>query len=152
MNEEKTPVKSPMVRIGIYSLTVNLILVAAKLSLSFVTGSLALRADAIDAFVDFITSIALILGLVISGRKSKNFPYGSYKVENLVSALISLLLFFTAYEIVAEAISTRTEAGSFGYWVLILIAIFILIPFFFGRYELRMGREYNLPSLIADGS
>lgn len=152
MKAGKMPMKTPIVRIGIYSLVVNLILVAAKLTLSFVTGSLALRADAIHSAVDVFASIALIIGLVISGRKSKNFPYGLYKIENLVSAIIALLLFFTAYEIVTEAISGRTITGSFGYWVLIVVAIFILIPFFFGRYELGMGRKYNSPSLIADGS
>jgi len=84
MKAGKMPMKTPIVRIGIYSLVVNLILVAAKLTLSFVTGSLALRADAIHSAVDVFASIALIIGLVISGRKSKNFPYGLYKIENLV--------------------------------------------------------------------
>ena len=51
MSEEKTSVRTPIVRIGIYSLAVNLILVAAKLSLSFVTESLALRAGAIPLWV-----------------------------------------------------------------------------------------------------
>jgi cation diffusion facilitator family transporter len=152
MSEEKVSVKPPIVRIGVYSLTVNLILTAAKLSLSFVTGSLALRADGVHSLVDIFASIALILGLVISGRKSRNFPYGLYKVENLVSAIISLLLFFTAYEIVIEAISGRTSAGSYSSWVLAVVAIFVLFPFFFGRYELNAGKRYNSPSLIADGS
>ena len=152
MNEEKISVKPPIVRIGIYSLAVNMILVAAKLSLSFVTGSLALRADAIHSLVDVFASIALILGLIISGRKSRNFPYGLYKVENLVSAIISLLLFFTAYEIVSEAVSNKAVLVPYGGWVLAIVAILILVPFFFGRYELKAGRKYNSPSLIADGS
>jgi cation diffusion facilitator family transporter len=152
MKDEKTPSGTPMVRIGLYSLAVNLVLVAAKLSLSFITGSLALRADAVHSLVDVFASIALILGLVISRRKSRNFPYGLYKVENLVSAIISLLLFFTAYEIVAEAIHSRTAATSYGSWVLVIVAILILVPFFFARYELNAGRKYNSPSLIADGS
>ena len=152
MKDEKTPSGTPMVRIGLYSLAVNLVLVAAKLSLSFVTGSLALRADGIHSLVDVFASIALILGLVISRRKSRNFPYGLYKVENLVSAIIALLLFFTAYEIVVEAIRSGTAAASYGSWVLAIVAILILIPFFFARYELNAGRKYNSPSLIADGS
>jgi len=152
MSEDKTLVRIPIVRIGIYSLAVNLILVAAKLSLSFITGTLALRADAIHSLVDVFASVALILGLVISGRKSKNFPYGLYKLENLVSAIISLLLFFTAYEILTEAIRGSTTARSYGFWVLVVMAILILIPLFFGRYELKAGRKYNSPSLIADGS
>jgi cation diffusion facilitator family transporter len=151
MNEEKARLRTAIVRIGMYSLAVNLVLVAAKLTLSLITGSLALRADAIHSLVDVFASIALILGLVISGRKSRNFPLGLYKVENLVSAIISLLLFLTAYEIVTEAIHGRT-AGSYGSWVLGVVAILILVPFFFGRYELSAGRKYNSPSLIADGS
>ncbi len=152
MNEEKISARTPIVRIGIYSLAVNVILVAAKLSLSFVTGSLALRADAVHSLVDVFASIALILGLVISGRKSRNFPYGLYKVENLVSAIISLLLFFTAYEIVSEAVSNKAVLVPYGGWVLAIVAILILVPFFFCRYELKVGRKYNSPSLIADGS
>lgn len=77
MSEEKTSIRTPMVRIWIYSLAVNLLLVATKLTLAFVTGSLALRADAIHSIVDVFASMALILGLVISRRKSRNFPlYG----------------------------------------------------------------------------
>jgi cation diffusion facilitator family transporter len=152
MKEDKTLVRIPIVRIGIYSLAVNLILVAAKLSLSFITGTLALRADAIHSLVDVFASAALIIGLVISGRKSKNFPYGLYKLENLVSAIISLLLFFSAYEILTEAIRGSTAARSYGFWVLVVVTILILVPFFFGRYELKAGKKYNSPSLIADGS
>ncbi|HXZ30242.1 MAG TPA: cation diffusion facilitator family transporter [Dehalococcoidia bacterium] len=152
MNEAPLPAKTPIVKVGIYSLAVNLILVAAKLSLSFLTGSLALRADAFHSLVDVFASIALIIGLRISARKSPNFPYGLYKVENLVSAIISLLLFLTAYEIVAEAVKGSTSVESFGYWILVIVVILILIPLFFSRYELSTGKKYNSPSLIADGS
>jgi cation diffusion facilitator family transporter len=151
LNADKKATRTPLVRIGIYSLMVNLVLVAAKLSLSFITGSLALRADAIHSLVDVFASVGLIIGLVLSGRSSRNFPYGLYKVENVVAVIISLLLFFTAYEIIAEAIR-GTTAGSYSYWVLIVMGVIVLIPFFFGRYELNAGKRYNSPSLIADGS
>jgi divalent metal cation (Fe/Co/Zn/Cd) transporter len=41
-------------RIGIYSLAVNLFLVAAKFTLAELTGSLALRADAIHSVIDVV--------------------------------------------------------------------------------------------------
>ena len=152
MTEEKSKARDSIVRIGVFSLLVNLSLVAAKLSLSFITGSLALRADAFHSAVDVFASIALILGLIISGRKSRNFPFGLYKVENLASAVISLLLFFTAYEIVTEAISGTSTNEAYAGWVLAVVALLVLIPLFFGRYELRAGKKYNSPGLIADGS
>jgi len=152
MNGENVTAQAPIVRIGLYSLTINLVLVAVKLILSIITGSLALKADAVHSLVDVFASIALIIGLVISRRKSRNFPFGLYKLENLVSIIISLLLFLTAYEILMEAINGKTAAGAYNPWVLIAVAALILIPFFFGRYELNMGKKYNSPSLIADGS
>ena len=150
-SEPKTTA-APLFRVGIYSLLVNVLLVVAKLVLSIITGSLALKADSIHSLVDVFGSIALILGIVISGRKSKRFPYGLYKVENVVSVIISLLLFLTAYEIVREAITSEVVLISYSRWVLGVVAALILVPFLFGRYEVRMGKKFNSPSLIADGS
>jgi len=95
---ENNSAPSPSVlRVALYSLLFNLVLVAAKLFLSAVSGSLALRADAVHSLVDVLASAALILGLKISERKSESFPLGLYKVENLASIAISFLLFATAY-------------------------------------------------------
>ena len=58
-----------IIRVGWLSLGVNIGLVAVKLTLSFATGSLALRADSIHSMVDVFVSIALIVGLFSSGRR-----------------------------------------------------------------------------------
>jgi len=141
----------PYLKVGIYSLLINLALVAVKLALSFATGSLALRADAIHSSVDVFGSIALIVGLVISGRKSSRFPYGLYKVENVVTVVISVLLFVTAYEIISDAIRGETAVASYSGWVLAVIGALIVVPYLFSRYEIKVGKRYNSPSLIADG-
>ena len=80
----------PVRRVAVYSLLLNIGLVGTKLVLSQISGSLSLRADAVQSMVDVFASLALILGLIISSRKSKDFPYGLYKVENVVSVVISI--------------------------------------------------------------
>ena len=117
-----------------------------------VTGSLALRADAIHSLVDVFGSLTLIMGLIISSWKSNSFPYGFYKVENLVSIFISLLLFLTAYEIVREALTKESLINSYGGWVLLAVGLMIPVPLLFGRFEAGVGKIANSPSLIADGS
>ena len=144
--------EAPILRLGVYSLLVNISLTGAKLALSFIAGSLALRADAIHSLVDVFGSVALILGLVISGRKSKEFPYGLYKVENVVSVVISLLLFLTAYEIARQAVTGGTRATLHAGWVLGAVGALVLVPLLFGRYEVTVGKKFNSPSLVADGS
>jgi cation diffusion facilitator family transporter len=151
MENQETKDTGIILRVAIFSLLVNSGLVAIKLAVSFFTGSLSIRADAVHSFIDIIGSGAVILGLVISGRKSKSFPYGLYKVENVVAIIISLLLFATAYEIVHEAIFAPSEIHEFSGGVLILVAALVPVPLLFGRYEAGMGRRFNSPSLIADG-
>ncbi|NLX50077.1 MAG: cation diffusion facilitator family transporter [Methanospirillum sp.] len=138
-------------RVALVSMLVNIGLVLVKLLLSSSTGSLSLRADAVHSFIDLFGSAALILGLVISRRESSEFPYGLYKVENIVAVVISFLLFGTAYEIALQAIFAAPEVREISGWVLALTASLILVPYLFGRYEVRMGTRYNSPGLVADG-
>lgn len=138
-------------KIGAYSIGVNLILVGIKGLLGFLSGSVALIADAIHSSTDVISSVTVLAGIKISRRKSKNFPYGLYKVENFVSLLSSVLIFLAGYKIVYtvffEEQSLKTEylphamAG---------VVLAMAITFFFSRYELNRGMELGSPSLIAD--
>ncbi|ABK14358.1 MULTISPECIES: cation diffusion facilitator family transporter [Methanothrix] len=142
----------PVQRTAIYSLLLNIFLVGAKLVLSELSGSLSLRADAIHSMVDVLASLALIVGLVISTRKSENFPYGLYKVENVVSVAISILLFLSAYEIVMAALRGEQIFLTYSGWQLLAVMALVPIPFIFGRYQIRIGERFGSPSMIADGA
>ncbi|HQN19109.1 MAG TPA: cation transporter, partial [Syntrophobacteraceae bacterium] len=74
-----------------------------KYLLGEVSGSMALKADAVHSLADVISSLSILGGILIADRKTKTFPLGLYKVENLVSLLSSLFIFFAAYEIAHEA-------------------------------------------------
>ncbi len=138
-------------RIGIYSLLVNTGLSSLKLALAAVSGSLALAADGIHSLVDVIASLAVILGLRLSTRRTRTFPYGLYKVENLVEVAIALLIFVAGYEIIRQAFMGQVILQSPPYYVIAGVVVAILVPLLFSRYELRMGRATGSPSLLADG-
>jgi len=89
-------------KVGLYSIGINLLLVGIKVFLSLLSGSVALFADAIHSFTDVISSATVLAGIRISKRKSKNFPYGLYKVENFVSLLSSIFIFLAGYEIITR--------------------------------------------------
>ncbi len=138
-------------KIGFYSIGVNVLLVALKGGLAYLSGSVALVADAIHSATDVISSITVLAGIKISKRKSKNFPYGLYKVENFVSLLTSLFIFFAGYEIVKtvffEPFTLKREYLPYAIGGLVLATG---ITFAFSRYELRQGKAIGSPSLIAD--
>ena len=141
----------PIMRVAIYSLLINVALFTIKLFLSTVSGSLALKADALHSLVDVFDSAALILGLSISERKSKSFPYGLYKVENVFSIFIALMIFLSAFEIARHAVAVET-APVYDDWIIFAVAALIPVPLLFGLYEVRAGEAANSPGLVADGT
>lgn len=137
-------------RMGVFSLLINTGLVVLKLGLAALSGSLALAASATDSAVDIIASIVVLVGLVISKRKTKTFPFGLYKVENLVSIVIAVLILVAGYEIAKEAIAGSSGPVTTEWWMLAGVAVTVIVPLLWSRYELRVGRAANSPSLMAE--
>jgi cation diffusion facilitator family transporter len=138
-------------KIGAYSIGVNVSLVGIKALLSFLSGSVALLADAIHSSTDVISSVTVLAGIKISKRKSKRFPYGLYKVENFVSLLSALLIFLAGYKIAETAFFERKPLHiEYIPYAVIGVLVTIAVTFTFSRYELRQAKEMGSPSLIAD--
>ena len=133
------------------SILVNLLLVGIKTVVVFISGSLAVTADAIHSLSDVVSSTVILLGIKISERPSRGFPYGLYKVENLVALVTSVLILFAGYEIIKAVFfaSARPIPTNIPWSIAGIIAT-ILITWRFSRYELKIGKETGSPSLIAD--
>ncbi|MFX1511597.1 MAG: cation diffusion facilitator family transporter [Promethearchaeota archaeon] len=72
---------------------VDSILVLLKIVTGVFTGSLGLISDGLHSFVDILVRIAGFLGVTLSQRpKSKKFPLGLHKIEDLVALGVSLLI------------------------------------------------------------
>ncbi len=138
-------------RVGFYSIGVNLMLVGIKIGLAFLSGSVAIFADAIHSATDVISSATVVAGIKISKRTSRNFPYGLYKVENFVSLLSSVFIFLAGYEIIHTVFfeTPRLNMEKLPY-AMAGVLLTICITFAFSRYELARGKQIGSPSLIAD--
>jgi len=135
---------------GIYSLAVNLFLAGLKAALAVLSGSLALAADAVHSSVDVVGSLVVLGGLIIARRKSKAFPYGLYKVENVAAIVVALLIFLAGYEIAREAWQGAARVVTASPAILAGAVLAVVIPLAFSRYEARLARTTNSPSLAAD--
>ena len=137
-------------KIALQAIIVAFVIFGIKLITAILTGSIALKAEAFHTLTDFIASLTVYAGVKIAKRKTKSFPYGLYKIENLISVVISFFVLFTGYEIALEAIkSEQTEVKNSVVGVMILLVV-VVISYFFSKYEKRIGKEMNSPILIAD--
>ena len=90
-------------KVAFLAIGVNLLLFGMKYLFAELSGSMALKAEAIHSLSEVIASSTVFTGLIIAKRKTRSFPYGLYKVENLVSVAVALAIFYAGYEIAAEA-------------------------------------------------
>jgi len=137
-------------KVALLAIGVNLVLFGMKYFFGELSGSIALKAEAIHSLSDVIASPTVFAGLIIAKRKTRAFPYGLYKVENLVSVVIALAIFYAGYEIAGEAIKGKaSELQNLGITIASVFCA-MAITFGFSRYEGRVGAEIASPSLIAD--
>jgi cation diffusion facilitator family transporter len=132
------------------SIAVNVFLSLLNLAIAVASGSLAVAAEMVHNLVDLVASVAVLAGVKISERESRHFPYGLYKVENVVAVGVAFLIFFTGYEIAQEALRGEGAPATVNGWMLAGVALSAVIPLAFSRYEMSVGRQINSPSLMAD--
>jgi len=91
-------------------------------------------------------TMAKIITIIIT----RSFPYGLYKVENLVSVIVALAIFYAGYEITLQAIqSSASSLQNIGVTIACVFCAMV-ITFGFSRYEAGVGAAIESPSLIAD--
>jgi cation diffusion facilitator family transporter len=135
---------------GWYSITVNVLLALLHGLIAAASGSFAVTAELIHNLVDLLTAVAVLIGLKLATRKSQVFPYGLYKLENLVAAGLAGMVFVSAYEIARDALLAPTSPLRVETWMLAALVATTAIPLVFSHFELRAGRTANSPALIAD--
>jgi cation diffusion facilitator family transporter len=137
-------------KVALFAIGINLSLFAIKYVFSTFSGSIALKADAFHSLSDVVASSTVFAGLIIAKRKTKSFPYGLYKVENLVSCMVAIAIFYAGYEIVMEATQGMAVELQNIWLTIASVLCVMLIAYGYSRYATRVGTEINSPSLIAD--
>ncbi len=161
MNEIKSPssyFERPDI-LNVLLLIINSVLFLLKLYIGFLSNSIALQADAYDSLKDLVMAVAALIGILYSNKKpNEKFPYGYYRIENIISLIISILIFFTAYTIFQQAIAEISlfftgmarrinPSPLFIGFLVISLAISLLLTY----YLKHVGKKTNSPIIQAQG-
>jgi cation diffusion facilitator family transporter len=87
------------------SILSNVILIAIKLMVGFVSGSVSIISEAIHSFMDLAAAVMAFFSIRIAQRPADpGHPYGHEKVENVSGVLEAVLIFVAAGLIIYEAV------------------------------------------------
>lgn len=148
--------QSIAMKVSTVSILVNLLLSAFKLLAGIVAHSGAMISDGIHSASDVFSTIIVIIGVRISGRKSDaNHQYGHERMECVASLILAVVLFLTGLGIGKEGLS-NILAGNYadltvpGLFALIMAVISIAVKEWMYWYTRAAAKKINSGALMAD--
>lgn len=149
MNREREIVKA-----SVYGIVGNLLLVAFKLAVGFVSHSIAIILDGVNNATDALSSIVTIVGTKLAGRRpDRRHPFGYGRIEYLTSVVIAIIILAAGLISLRESIGKIIHPGAPSYSMITVtvIVVAIIAKMFIGLMFKRFGAKTNSEALIASG-
>jgi len=139
----------------IYTMFLNLLVTAAKIAVGYITGSLSILADGFDSLFDSLSNVIGLIAIYLSRRPAdESHPYGHRRYEILMTLVVSVLLFFTCFQILKSAYQRLLNpiVPVVTIWSFASLLLSIAVHLYVAFYERRRGQELRSEFLIADAS
>ena len=149
MNREREIVKA-----SVYGIIGNVLLVAFKMAVGFMSHSIAIILDGVNNATDALSSIVTIVGTKLAGRRpDRHHPFGYGRVEYLTSVVIAIIILVAGFISLRESIDKIIHPGapSYSAITIIVIVVAILAKIAIGIMFKRFGDKTNSEALIASG-
>jgi len=141
-------------RVALLSVISNSILVAMKLLIGLLIGSVSVISEAIHSGVDLVAAgIALFAVKKAAKPADTRHPFGHGKIENISGTIEAMLIFIAAVWIIFEAVRkiiSPEPMESVG-WGIIVMMISATANYFVSGMLFKVGRETDSVALQADG-
>ncbi|MBB6454643.1 cation diffusion facilitator family transporter [Salirhabdus euzebyi] len=134
------------------SISAYLVLSALKLTVAYIGGSAALRADGLNNATDVVASVAVLIGLKISRKPpDKDHHYGHYRAESIASLIAAFIMITVGLEVVintvTKLIQNQTETPSIitayaaGFSAIVMFGVY--------RFNRKLAKNINSSAIYA---
>jgi cation diffusion facilitator family transporter len=150
VQEKHNLLKIRAARISVVS---NFLLVAAKLAVGILMGSVAVLSEAMHSGLDLMASVIAFYAVGKAGKPAdERHPYGHGKWENVSGVVEALLILLAAVYIIYEAVLRLQRGSTVEHLGLgsAVMAISAVINWFVSRYLFHVARETDSVALEAD--
>ena len=140
-------------RVAWLSVGSNTLLVALKLVVGFLIGSVSVMSEAIHSGMDLMAAIIALFAVKASAKPAdQGHPFGHGKYENLSGTIEALLIFGAAIWIISEAVNRMTHPTALDApgWGVIVMLLSSVVNLFVSRRLFRVARKTESLALEAD--
>lgn len=146
---------SLIIRTSIIGIITNLFLVGFKMTVGFVSNSIAIILDAVNNLSDAMSSIITIVGTKLANKKpDKKHPYGYGRIEYLTSMIVAGIVLYAGITSLIESVKNiiNREEANYNTTGLIIIAVAVAVKIILGTFVKKQGEKVNSGALIASGA
>ena len=143
-----------IVRTSIIGIITNIFLVLFKLTIGFLSSSIAIVLDGVNNLTDVISSIVTIVGTKLAGRKpDKAHPLGHGRIEYIATMIVSAIIIYAGITAGRESIKKILEPEDATYSILslVIMGVAVVAKIVLGLYVQKQGKKVNSGALIGSG-
>lgn len=137
---------------GIVGILCNLLLFGTKLTIGFISGSMAILTDAFNNLTDCGSSAVSIIGAKMSNRSpDKEHPFGHGRIEYISSLIVSFIIILVGFELLKSSALKLSQPADISLSIveICLLCATILIKAWMYVYNRFMGKKINSSVLLA---
>ena len=151
-------VKSPQVRSAygtlssVVGILLNIVLFAGKFLVGIISGSVAIRADAINNLTDAASQIVSLISFRIAAKPAdRDHPFGHARIEYVASMIVSMSILIIAYQLLSDSVDKiiNPVATEFRWVTVGVLAASILVKLWLGLFNRRIGKKIDSEVLRA---
>lgn len=130
----------------------NVLLFGFKLLVGFISGSVAITADAVNNLSDASSSIISLIGFKLAEKPADDeHPYGHGRYEYLSALTVAALVMVIGFEMVGSSFDKILHPTpiDFGVFPVIVLSASVLTKLWMAAFNNKIGKKINSTTLIA---
>lgn len=137
---------------GIVGIVSNLLLFILKFSIGFLSGSIAITADAFNNFTDMASSAITMIGFKLASMPAdEEHPFGHGRLEYLSALIVAFMVMFVGIKFVQTSFERimNPVAVEFSLIPFILLLCSMAVKFWLGKFNKYVGEKIDSSALKA---
>lgn len=137
---------------GIVGILCNVLLFAGKLVIGTISGSVSIRADAVNNLSDASSNIVTLVAFRLARKpEDAEHPYGHARIEYLSGLAVAAMILLIGVELAKESIGKilHPEPVAFSWALVTVLVMSILIKLWMAVFNSSLGKKIKSTSLAA---
>lgn len=137
---------------GAVGIVLNIILFIIKLTAGFLSGSVAIIADATNNLGDAGSSIIMMVGFRMAGKKpDTDHPFGHGRIEYVTGLIVSMLIVLMGFKLAESSLGKilHPQKPELSIVVISILVISILVKFYMFYYNRALSIKLSSQTMMA---